>query len=114
MNNTVGRVYPYFQQFEFKGVYYDCAGSIDCLMNSLCDQMNSHTKFVGVGIVVGVVVVSWLLWSFMKWGDCLKGKTIFGNDLGDEWVRLALINRIKDGIIIYMLCYIGLIVYLWW
>lgn len=42
--------------------------SLECLYNILCPQFNSYFIRIGITLVVAYILITWLLWWFMRYG----------------------------------------------
>jgi len=94
----------------------DLALSQECIIKNFCPQLPQYFIKAGIVIVASYILISWLLWWYMKYGYLKHPlpKTAFYGDINRLETRVYWDNWVKTRITKLMVGYIAVVVYLNW
>lgn len=112
-----------FQYAQSKCVDSTGRVSVECISRDICPQISKYIPSMGLKIIIGYVVISWLLWWFMKWGYKLidyseydPKSLVWGivGDLRELNTRIYWDSFVRDKLGKLCLGFVIVITYLYW
>ena len=83
-----------------------------CLSEWFCPQMPQHFVTVGLTLIIGYIVLSWLLWYYMKYGYKYIPESKYFGDFNNYNTRVYWLDWFKSRVIALFLGFTVLVV--WW